>query len=156
MSDHTVSEQSLPRFVKCPEGRGEWARTAELSGRGVPSSAQRFITANISSSISDSGKYEILCFDVDITFLSRAQISNGAFGTRTSHEDHVDLSQRHFTHECTRMRILDASASMHLAFVTRYIRVEATSTVVRGLKSGDIEPIHRHHGVGGLLGTGSV
>jgi hypothetical protein len=79
---------------KAQNAAGEWARTAELSGRGVPSSAQRFITANIRSSICDNGKYEILCFNPDITFLSFARFAYGAFGNRKPHEDRDNLSPR--------------------------------------------------------------
>src|SRR3954454_10604150 len=39
-----------------------WARTAELSGRGVPSRWQRSISLRMSAAMASSGTYIILCF----------------------------------------------------------------------------------------------
>ena len=47
--------RSFHEFAKNQNAAGTWARTAVLSGRGVPSRAQRSISARISGVISSSG-----------------------------------------------------------------------------------------------------
>jgi hypothetical protein len=48
-------KRSFQEFAKNQNAAGTCARIAELSGRGVPSRAQRSISARISGVISSSG-----------------------------------------------------------------------------------------------------
>ena len=51
-----LRNRSFQELAKNQNAAGTWARTAELSGRGVPSRAQRSISARISGVMSSSGK----------------------------------------------------------------------------------------------------
>jgi len=55
MVEDAVAEDIVPRIREEQKQAGTWARTAVLSGRGVPSRAQRSISARIAASIVSSG-----------------------------------------------------------------------------------------------------
>src|SRR3954469_20918482 len=54
-----LRNRSSHALAKNQNAAGTWARMAELSGRGVPSRAQRSISARISGVMSSSGTYSM-------------------------------------------------------------------------------------------------